>query len=223
MNLTLKSKTVAFAVLTGKGRQSKKDENEYTLAVECTPKEKKKIVNEVLEFFMDNKSNKVTKPKQDPEDWFTVSKSDDSNFVFWGSEVVSSGVTYKVAPNTGYTMQNFADLGADSVVDVEYRLFYYNNSFGEGIGLRLSAVKLNSFVKYTGGGGASLEGDTLQGDGTQVEGAAVADDKWSELIEEFDEALSDKDWDDAEEVLADLKDHDDYKAFKKKLKKAKRA
>jgi len=111
------------------------------------------------------------------------------------------------------------------VVDVEYRFFHFNNSYGEGLGMRLSAVKLNDFVKYTGGGGSSLEGDTLQGDGTQVESAAAADnDDYTEALEDFREAIEDEDWDEAREILDDdLKSHPDHKALKKELKKAKRA
>ncbi len=220
--LTLLNKTVAFAIVTGKGRKGKKEENEYVMAVECSPKEKKAIIDFVEEFFGANKSNTKAKMKQSPEDWFTPSKSDPKNFVFWASEVISSGITYKVATGTGYDMKSFAALGSGSVVDAEYRMFHYNNSFGEGVGLRLAAIKLNTFVAYTGAGGASLEGDTLQADGTQVEGEAAKDDEWAELVAEFNEAIEDRDWEEADECLADLKDHDDHKAFKKQLKKAKR-
>ena len=223
--LTLTGKTVAFAILTGKGRKGKKEENEYVLAIEVSKKERKQIIDDLTDFFDENKSNKADGPAYPFEDYFTESKTVKGGFVFWGSEVISNGITYKVAPGTGYDMQNFADLGAGSEVDVEYRFFYFNNSYGEGLGMRLSAVKLNDFVKYTGGGGASLDGDTLQGDGTQVEGAAAKDeseDEIDEIIEDFNDALEERDWDEAEELLEELEDHPEYKALKKKLRKAKK-
>ena len=220
--ITLTDRTVAFGILTGKGRKGKKPENEFVLAVEVTAKERKRIIADLTEFFNDNKSPKCTKPSYAFEDWFTDSKENKGGFVFWGSEVVSNGITYKVGAGTGYGMQHFADMGPGSKIDVEYRFFYFNNSFGEGLGMRLSAVKLNEFVKYTGGGGASLGGDTLQGDGTQVESAAAADEENEDVVD-FREAIEDRDWDEAKDILEDLEDHEDYKKFKKELKKAKRA
>ena len=217
--ITLKSQTVAFAMVTGKGRKGKKPENEYVLAIEVSLKQKTKIIDELSEFFNANKSVKTQKPAYPFEDYFTESKTVKGGFVFWGSEVVSSGITYKVAPGTGYTMDNFAQMGSGSVVDVEYRFFHFNNSFGEGLGMRLSGITLKDFTAYTGGGGASLEGDTLQGDGTQVASAAEVEDL---PVEDFLEAIEDEDWEEAEELLEELEDHDDYKKFKKQLRKARK-
>lgn len=163
--LTRKDQEVAFAILTGKGRKGKKAENEYTLAVEVTKKEKKSIIKDIEEFWDENKSSKAKAPKDNPEEWFTVSKNDKKNFVFWASEVVSQGVTRKVAPGKGFGMKNFEKMGAGSIVDVEYRAFHYDNEWGEGVGLRLSAVLLKDFTKHTGGGGYTLEGEELEDSG----------------------------------------------------------
>ena len=221
---TLTDREVAFGILTGAGRKGKKPENEFVLAVEVTAKERDNLVKEWTEFFNSNKSPKTTKPSYAFEDWFTESKTKKGGYVLWASELVTNGITYKVAPGSGYGMTHFADMGSGSKVDLEIRLFHFNNSYGEGLGMRLSAVKLNEFVKYSGGGGSSLEGDTLQGDGTQVESAATADDEFTEALEEFREAIEDKDWDEAQEILEDdLDDHPEFKALKKELKKAKRA
>jgi len=97
--ITLTDKTVAFAILTGDGRKGKKPENEYVLAIEVTAKERKSIIADLAEFFSDNKSPKTKKPSYAFEDWFTESKTEKGGFVFWGSELVSNGITYKVAPD----------------------------------------------------------------------------------------------------------------------------
>ena len=117
-------------------------------------------------------------------------------------------------------MKHFSELGAGSVVDAEYRVFMYDNSFGSGLGLRLAAVSLVDFVKYTGGGGNSLKGETLEDDGLVTESAAAKDDEFAEAIEDFNEALKDEDKDDAKDALGDLKEHPEYKQFKKQFKKA---
>jgi len=223
--ITLKDQVVAFAILTGAGKKGKKPENEYVLAVEVTAKQRKQLIKELSEFFDEHKTAKAEKPAYEFEDWFTESKSVKGGFVFWGSELVISDITRKVAPGTGYSLREFGEMGAGSVVDVEYRFFYFNNSFGEGLGMRLSAVKLNKFTPYTGGGGATLDGDTLQGDGTQVESSASKEeDSGDEDVADFREAIEDKDWDEAKDILDDeLADHPDHKKFKKELKKAKKA
>ena len=218
--ITLKDQTVAFAILTGEGRKGKKPENEYVLAIEVSAKQKRKIIKDLTKFFDENKTAKAKGPSYAFDDWFTESKTVKGGFVFWGSETVSNGITYKVAPGTGYTIDNFANMGADSKVDVEYRFFYFNNSYGEGLGMRLSAVKLNDFVAYTGGGGATLEGDTLQTDGVQV--TAAADPEEEEEVQDFLDALEDGDLEEAKELLEELEDHDEYKKFKKMYRKAKK-
>ena len=217
--ITLKDQTVAFAVLTGEGRKGKKPENEYVLAIEVSAKQKDKIIKDLTKFFDENKTAKAKGPAYKFDDWFTESKTVDGGFVFWGSEVVSNGITYKVAPGTGYTIDNFANMGAGSNVDVEYRFFYFNNSYGEGLGMRLSAVKLNDFVAYTGGGGGTLEGDTLQADGVQV---ASSSEEVDEEVQDFLDALEDGDFEEAKELLEELEDHNDYKKYKKMYRKAKK-
>lgn len=219
---TEKNAVVAFAVLTGEGRNGRKKENEYTLAVEVTPKQKQKIIDEVLEFWDENKPKKANAPKEDPNNWFTESQSNKKNFVFWASEVVSKNITRKKAEGSEYGLKHFADLGSGSEVDAEYRFFMYDNEYGSGVSVRLSAVCLNKYVKYAGGG-SSLDGDTLDDEGiTEMKSAAAEDDKWDELIEDFNEAIEDEDWEDAEEALEELEDHEDYKKFKKALKKARK-
>ena len=216
--MTLKKVEVAFAMLTGEGRKGKKAENEYVLGVVVSKKQKKQIIDEISEFFNSNKTARAKEPAYDFEDWFTENKEDPGTFIFWASEVVSNDITRKVAPGTGYGMKEFSSMGSGSVVDAEYRFFYFNNSYGEGIGLRLSAVLLREYVEYSGGGGSTLEGETLQMDGTQVAGSSSEDD---DIVEDFEEALEDGDLDEAKALLKQLKDHPDYKKFKKAYKAAK--
>lgn len=219
ITITEKNKVVAFAVLTGKGRKGKKDENEYTVAVEMSKKEKDRFIKEVTKFWDDEKSNKSKEPKEPFEKWFTESKSVKGGFVLWVSEVISSKLTRKKASGTSFGLDEFANLGSGSKVDVEIRLFLYDNSYGSGIGMRLSAVQLNEFVKYTGGGGASLGGDTIDDEGIEETAPASESD---EAVAEFHEAIADGDFADAKEILNDeLKSHPDFKKFKKELKKAK--
>ena len=223
MTLTLTDQTVAFATLTGAGLKGKKPENEYVLAIEVTAKQRKNIIKELTEFWDGNKTAKAKGPEYPFKKYFTESKTTKGGFVFWGSEVVSNGITYKVAPGTGYGIEQFANMGEGSKVDVEYRFFYFNNSFGEGLGMRLGAVKLNEFTAYTGGGGNTLEGDTIQVDGTQVASASETEEAGDDdIIEEFEDALEDGAFEEAKELLEDLEDHEDYKKFKKMLRKAKK-
>jgi hypothetical protein len=160
-NITLKNKEVAFAVLTGEGRQGKKSENEYTLAVVMSDKDRKKFLDKVYAFWEENKPKKAKDPKDDPKKWFSEK---DGVTALWASEVVSKKITRKRKPGTNFTLKEFETLGAGSNVDVEIRLFMYDNSFGSGVGMRLSAVQLNEYKKFTGGGGASLEGETIEDD-----------------------------------------------------------
>ncbi len=217
MNLKLDNAVVAFAVLTGEGRKGKKSENEYTLAVEVTKKQKRDILKQVNEFWEENKPKKAKKPKEDPEKWFSESQDNKGDFVFWASEIVSKSISLERAKGTTFGMKHFKDLGAGSVVDASYSLFLYDNSYGTGIGLRLSVVLLKEFVKHTGN--STLGGEKIDDDD---EGGVATEDEMSEVISDFEEALEDKDFDDAEELLEELEDHADYKKFKKAFKKAKK-
>jgi len=222
MTLTQENAEVAFAVLTGAGRKGKKKENEYVIAVEVTPTQRESILDKLNEFWADNKSKTAKKPSHAFEDLFTESKTNKDNFVFWGAEVVSGTITRKRAEGTTFTMQHFADLGTGSIVDVEYRVFYYNNDFGEGLGMRLSAVLLKEFVKYSGGNsGTSLKGETLEDDGlVTATKSSASEDKFDAVIKDFNAAIDDEDFDEAEDLLEELEDHDDYKSFKSQLRKA---
>jgi hypothetical protein len=222
MTLTQNKAQVAYAVLTGAGRKGKKKENEYVLAIEVTPEQRENLLDKLNEFWAENKTPKAKKPSHAFEDLFTESKSNKENFVFWGAEVVSGTITRKRAEGTNWTMQNFADLGQGSVVDAEYRAFYYNNDFGEGLGLRLSAVCLHEFVKYSGSNsGASLQGETLEDDGlVTTTHSAAQEDSLAGVIKDFQAAIDDEDFDEAEDLLEELEDHDDYKSFKSQLRKA---
>jgi len=212
---TLKGKTVAFAILTGEGKKGKKDENEYVLAVEVTKKEKNSLIADLTDFFNEHKSPKTKQPAYAFEKWFTESKTTKGGFVFWASEVISKDITRKVAPGSGYGMKEFEKIGAGSVVDAECRFFHFNNSYGEGLGMRLSAVLLKEFTEYAGAGGASLEGETLKADGVQVAS------KEDPIVEEFLESIEDEDHDEGKDLLKSLKDHPRYKEFKKMLKSIK--
>jgi hypothetical protein len=157
-NITLKNKEVAFAVLTGEGRKGKKSENEYTLAVVMSGKDRKKFLDKVYGFWEENKPKKAKEPKDDPKKWFSEK---DGVAALWSSEVVSKKITRKRKPGTNFTLKEFETLGAGSNVDVEIRIFLYDNSYGSGVGMRLSALQLNEYKKFTGGGGTSLEGEEI--------------------------------------------------------------
>lgn len=161
MVLTLEDKEVAFAILAGEGRQGKKPEKEYVVGVKVTPDERDEVIEKIKEFWEENKPSKNAKPKESFDHWFSEK---DGDIVFWASEVASKPLTRKRATGTSYGLKEFETIGAGSKVDVAVRFFIYSNSFGDGIGMRLNAVKLNEYVKFTGGAANLLGGDIIGDD-----------------------------------------------------------
>jgi hypothetical protein len=159
--IKLEDKEVAYSFLAAEGKKGKKDENEVTIAVKMTKKEKKAFLEEVEALWEDSKTNKVTEPAYAFDDWFSEDQNDDKMYVLWVNNLVSNKLALKRAAGTSFTRENFDTLGSGSVVDVEVRSYYWNNKFGEGVSIALSGVLLKEYVEFSGGGGQSLEGEEI--------------------------------------------------------------
>ena len=227
MNITLTDQEVGFAILTGKGVENKNksgdDRMEYSCAVIVNAKQKEALLKQITEFYEAEASAKWQKSHdndKDPETFFTVSKDDKKKFLFWASQGVKDGIKLKRASGTDFGIKQFATLGSGSKIDAEYRIFWYEHNGKEGIGLRLSAVQLNEYVEYSGGGGNTLDGEEIPTE-DGIETATPEKVDYTEAVKDFEEALGDKDFKLAKTILGDLEGHEDYKKFKKALKKAK--
>lgn len=225
----LDNSKVAYAILTGRGVQNKDKigtdkEMEYVCAISVSKDEKKDIIKTITEFYEANVSTKWAKDNEnakDPESFFKEDKDDKKRFTFWASQAVSSGIAYKRKAGTDYLEKDFGEIGAGTIGDIEYSIFFFTHNGREGVGLRLSAFKLSELTRYTGKGGQTLDGEEviIGGGGTVTEDVEKVD--MFKSVEEFEEALEDGDTELAAEVLEDLVDHPKFKKFKKKLKKVK--
>lgn len=217
MTFTYKDRKVIFASLT---KPEGHKDGKHMLGIEVSKAEKKELVKKFAEVWEDGKSKKDKKPKYDVKDWF--SKNDDGVLVFWlKRKADSKPMTFKIADKK-MEADMFTTLGEGSIVDVEFD-FYFHDYNGDVMVLRsLNAIRLVKYIEYTGSeGGSTLDGETVEVDSKKKKKnkdapAVTGDDK---VVKKFEKAIDKGNKEKAEGLLADLKDHADFKKFKKAVKK----
>lgn len=161
MTNLIKNAKIAFCSITKEDGHSN---GKHLLGIFVDKKFKKQFIKDFNEVWEDGKTKKAKKPVYDPEDWF--SKDDNGELVFWLNKDAGSefGIKLQKEEGTDFKKSDFGTIGAGSIADVSYDLYYFNHpKYGE-MGLRaIKAVKLISLVPYTddgGVGGDSVEDDT---------------------------------------------------------------
>ncbi len=165
----LEDMTVGFAQITGEGRKGKSKEFEYLMAVEMEGKDKKTFIKQINELWESAGFGKAAKPEYDPASWFTADEG--KSECLWISEKVEKldlDNFYERAPDTDFTMKQFAKMGAGSVVNLGIRAFIWSNENGKGVSIVPTVVQLKEFTKYSGGAATSLGGTKLGDEGVNT-------------------------------------------------------
>ncbi len=159
-NLIKKAK-IAFCSIT---KEEGHANGKHLLGIYVDKKFKKAFEADFDSVWEENKTKKAKKPVYDSSDWF--SKDDDGKLVFWLNKDAGSEFEIKLQKEEGsdFKKSDFGTIGAGSIADVSYDLYYYNHpKYGEMVLRAIKAVKLIDLVPYTddgGVGGDSVEDDT---------------------------------------------------------------
>jgi len=159
-NLITQAK-IAFCSITKEDGHSN---GSHLLGVYVNKKFKKAFEADFDSVWEENKTKKAKKPVYDSSEWF--SKDDDGNLVFWIKKDAGSefGIKLQKEEGSDFKKSDFGKIGAGSIADVSYDLYYYNHpKYGEMVLRAIKAVKLIDLVPYTddgGVGGDSVEDDT---------------------------------------------------------------
>jgi len=235
--ITTEKNNILYAALTGKGvKYDDRSAYKYKVSIEVSKAEAKRIKAEVLELWEQVKSSDQGSK---PANWKNiVYKTKDGKLaVTADTNVEFDGEPIEIPIREGKRNElldpkKFGSIGAGSTGRVSFNLKGYESGRKEGISMFLRGLQLSTFVPYVGGTDTSGDYDTDDEADDLSGGAAYVPEKKekkkessqdSPLIEEFNEALEDEDWDEAADLLDELEGNDAYKKLKKALKKAKKA
>ena len=124
---------------------------------------KKQFEKDFLSIWEENKTAKAKKPVYDVADWFSKDEDDSSKIIFWVNKAAASEfeIDFKQAPGCDFTEDDFSTIGTNSVIDLEYDLYYYNHpTYGEMVLRSIKGICLKELVPYEGG--SNLEGESIK-------------------------------------------------------------
>lgn len=135
----------------------------HLLGVYVDKKFKKEFIKNFDEIWEENKTTKVKKPVYSAEEWF--SEDDNGKLIFWLNK--DAGSEYQIKLSQGedcsFTRKDFERIGAGSIANVSYDLYYHNHKkYGEMVLRSIKAISLLELVPYEddgGVGGKSLDND----------------------------------------------------------------
>lgn len=152
--------------------------NKHLLGVYVDKAFKKKFEKDFNKCWDENKTAKAKKPAYAFKDWFSKDdgehdKKNKGRLVFWLNANAHSeyGITLKQCDDCDFDEKDFGVIGTNSVIDVEYDLYYHNHAdYGEMVLRSIKAVLLKKLVRYEGG-------DDLDGKAIQKKDKAKKEDK----------------------------------------------
>ena len=178
--MILENKRVAFAQVTGDGD----DDGAYKVALAVSKKDIKEIEKERMKVW--DKSNTGTRktPFQSVEALLTDDE-DTGDKLFWiGCDADPANPSHKldyiVGEEDDFGIKDFAIIGTDSKVTVEFNFFITkkNDKKKENVGRSLLAIQLLELVPFEGGSTpTTLKGKKLSEDGTSKKSKSEKSDK----------------------------------------------
>jgi len=158
---------VAFAQVAGDGD----DDGRYKIAVAID----KKQVKELKKARDKQWGDKDGDAKQSLDDWLTEDEETDDTLFWVGcnaeNDNASHDLNYVVGDGDSFTMKDFAIIGKDSVVTIEFNMFNTIFKKKSNIGRALLAVQLHNLVPFEGGSTpTTLKGKKLTKDGVTKKG-----------------------------------------------------
>jgi len=150
---------VAFASVT---RAEGHKNGKHLLGIYIDKKVKKQIEKDFDTIWQDNKTSKAKKPVYDNKDWFSKDEKT-GDLIFWITAVANKerGIIFKQDDDADFSAEDFGKIGAGSVIDVSYDLYYFNSpDYGEMVSRSIKAILLKELVPYEDDGGVG--GNTVE-------------------------------------------------------------
>ena len=122
---------------------------------------KKQFEKDFEKVWEENKTSKAKKPAYAVKDWFSKDEKT-KELIFWTTAKANKerGIIFKQGKGCDFTEDDFEVMGTNSVIDLEYDLYYFNSAdYGEMVNRSIKAISLLKFVKYEGG--SDIEGDDI--------------------------------------------------------------
>jgi len=159
MTKKLENVKVAFASVA---REDGHKNGKHLLGVYVDKKFKKEVEEDFDTVWKDNKTSKAKKPVYSMDDWFsTCDKTGKPIFWLTAKADKERGIIFKQCDDCEFEAEDFGKIGADSVIDVSYDLYYFNSGdYGEMVSRSIKAILLKVLVPYEDDGGVG--GNTVE-------------------------------------------------------------
>ncbi len=161
MTKIIKNAVVSFCSVTKQGGHKN---GKHLLGIYVDKKFKKQFEKDFNEVWEDGKTAKAKKPVYDFNDWFSK-EEDTKKLIFWVNAKADKerGIIFKNGKGCSFKPKDFAKIGTNSVIDLEFDIYYFNSSeHGEMVSRAIKAISLKDLVPYEGG--SNLDGEIVEFD-----------------------------------------------------------